>query len=62
MEVVTSSLARGGCERQILATADGLVREGYRIEVFCFAPPVAGANFVEEFSRLGTPLAEGSSG
>jgi glycosyltransferase involved in cell wall biosynthesis len=51
--MVTSSLARGGCERQILATANGLVREGYRIEVFCLAPPVPEPNFMEEFSQLG---------
>jgi glycosyltransferase involved in cell wall biosynthesis len=50
--MVTSSLARGGTERQILATADGLLRRGYRVETFCFAPPPIDANFVEEFSRL----------
>jgi glycosyltransferase involved in cell wall biosynthesis len=51
--MVTSTVARGGCERQILATADGLVRQGYEIEIFCLAAPVGEVNFVEEFSQLG---------
>ena len=51
--IVTSVVARGGSERQILATAEGLIRRGYQPEIFCLAPPDAEANFMEEFSRLG---------
>jgi Glycosyltransferase Family 4 len=49
--IVTSALARGGCERQILATADGLLRRGNQIEIFYFA--TGEVEFTEEFSRLG---------
>ena len=48
---MTSALARGGCERQILATADGLLRRGNQIEIFYFA--TGEVEFTEEFSRLG---------
>jgi glycosyltransferase involved in cell wall biosynthesis len=51
--MVTSVVTRGGCERQILATAEGLIRRGYQVEIFCLASPDAEANFIEEFSRLG---------
>jgi hypothetical protein len=48
--MVTSVLARGGCKRQILATADGLLRRGYQLEIFFATGEV---EFTEEFSRLG---------
>ena len=51
--MVTSVLARGGCERQMLATADGLIHRGYQIEIFCFGAPPPEGSFIEEFSRLG---------
>src|SRR5262249_16121603 len=51
--MVTSSLARGGCERRMLATANGLLRRGYNVELFCFTTPDYGVNFMEEFSQLG---------
>jgi len=51
--MVASVLARGGVERQMLATVDGLLRRGYQVTTFCFVPPPPEANFLEEFSRLG---------
>jgi glycosyltransferase involved in cell wall biosynthesis len=51
--MVAPSLARGGAERQILATADGLLRRGYEVEIFYFADLVGEANFIDEFSQLG---------
>jgi glycosyltransferase involved in cell wall biosynthesis len=51
--MVTSGLTRGGCERQILATADGLLRQGYQIQIFCFAAPPGEPDFANEFSHLG---------
>jgi hypothetical protein len=35
--MVAPGLARGGSERQILATADGLLQRGYEVEIFYFA-------------------------
>jgi hypothetical protein len=51
--MVASALARGGCERQILATAVGLLRQGYQVEIFCFAAISSESDFTEEFLRLG---------
>jgi glycosyltransferase involved in cell wall biosynthesis len=51
--MVTSGLTRGGCERQILATADGLLRQGYQIQIFCFASLPGEPDFANEFSHLG---------
>ena len=51
--MVTSVLARGGSERQMLATAEGLIRRGYQVEVFCFDRSPDGSDFTAEFSRLG---------
>jgi glycosyltransferase involved in cell wall biosynthesis len=51
--MVTSVVTRGGSERQILATAEGLIRRGYLVKIFCLASPDSEPNFIEEFSRLG---------
>jgi glycosyltransferase involved in cell wall biosynthesis len=51
--MVAPSLARGGAERQILATADGLLHRGYEVEIFYFTDLVGEANFIDEFSQLG---------
>jgi glycosyltransferase involved in cell wall biosynthesis len=52
--MVTSVLARGGCERQMLATAQGLLQRGYTIEIFTLGPVPAGdASFAAEFAALG---------
>src|SRR5215211_7369694 len=52
--MVISTLARGGCERQMLATAYGLARRGYRVEIVELArAPVDQFSFRDELSRLG---------
>jgi glycosyltransferase involved in cell wall biosynthesis len=51
--MVTPSLTRGGAERQILATADGLLHRGHEVEIFYFTDLVGEANFIDEFSQLG---------
>jgi glycosyltransferase involved in cell wall biosynthesis len=51
--MVTSGLAQDGCERQILATADGLLRQGYQIQIFCLAALPGEPDFANEFSHLG---------
>jgi len=51
--MVTSGLTRGGTERQILATADGLLQRGYEIEVLYVTDPAGEPDFNEEFSQLG---------
>jgi glycosyltransferase involved in cell wall biosynthesis len=51
--MVAPSLARGGAERQILATADGLLNRGYEVEIFYFTDLVGEGNFIDEFSQLG---------
>ena len=49
--VVTPGLARGGEERQILATADGLLQRGYEVEVFYVTHLAGEPNFIDEFSQ-----------
>src|SRR5262249_52286076 len=51
--MVTSGLTRGGTERQIWATADGLLQRGYEIEVLYVTDPAGEPDFNEEFSQLG---------
>jgi hypothetical protein len=51
--MVISTLARGGSERQMLATAHGLIGRGYRIEILELArAPVDHFSFRDELSRL----------
>jgi glycosyltransferase involved in cell wall biosynthesis len=55
--MVTSTLARGGSERQMLATAHGLLRAGCHVEIFEIAHLDAGYfTFADEFSRLGVRI------
>ena len=51
--MIAPGLARGGAERQILATADGLLRRGYEVEIFYFAGVAGEPDFIDEFSQLG---------
>src|SRR5262245_1054690 len=51
--MVTSALAMGGCERQILATAEGLIALGYEIEIFELAEIHAQFGLDDEFWKLG---------
>ena len=57
--MVTPVLALGGSERQMLATADGLINRGYQVEVFCFAAPPDDPNFGAELARLGVKCSHG---
>jgi Glycosyltransferase Family 4 len=51
--MVAPGLARGGAERQILATADGLLQRGYEVEIFYFTDVIGEPKFLNEFSQLG---------
>jgi glycosyltransferase involved in cell wall biosynthesis len=51
--MVTSTLAVGGCERQMLATAEGLVARGYQLQIFELAEIPAQFGFEAEFWKLG---------
>src|SRR5262249_58173704 len=51
--MIAPVLARGGAERQILATADGLLRRGYEVEIFYFNSVAGEPDFIDEFSQLG---------
>lgn len=52
--MVTSVLARGGCERQLLATVRGLLLRGYAIEIFTLSPvPPGDISFEADFAALG---------
>jgi|GEM_PF-402307 len=52
--MVTSVIARGGCERQLLATVRGLLQRGYAIEIFTLsAVPAGDISFEAEFAALG---------
>ena len=50
--MVAPGLARGGAERQILATAEGLLQRGYEVEIFYFTDVVSEPDFISEFSQL----------
>ena len=55
--MVTSTLARGGCERQMLATTTGLLRRGYTVEIFALAKaPPGEPTFEAEFAALGVDM------
>ena len=51
--MIAPGLTRGGAERQILATADGLLRRGYEVEIFYFARVAGEPDFIDEFTQLG---------
>jgi glycosyltransferase involved in cell wall biosynthesis len=51
--MIAPGLARGGSERQMLATAAGLLRRGYEAEIFYFAGVAGEPDFIDEFSQLG---------
>src|SRR5262249_8569777 len=51
--MVAPGLARDGAERQMLATADGLVQRGYQVQVFFFTDLLGEPDFISEFSQLG---------
>jgi glycosyltransferase involved in cell wall biosynthesis len=51
--MVTSALAMGGSERQMLATAEGLVALGYEIEIFELSEIQAQFGLEAEFWKLG---------
>jgi glycosyltransferase involved in cell wall biosynthesis len=51
--MVAPGLTRGGSERQILATADGLLQRGYQVEIFYFVDLAREPDFIDEFSQLG---------
>jgi glycosyltransferase involved in cell wall biosynthesis len=52
--MVISVLARGGCERLLLATARGLLQRGYTLEIFTLAPvPSHDPSMEAEFAALG---------
>jgi glycosyltransferase involved in cell wall biosynthesis len=51
--MVASALAMGGSERQMLATAEGLVALGYEIEIFDLAEFHAQFSLEDEFWKLG---------
>lgn len=51
--MIISVLARGGCERQLLATARGLLERGYAIEIFKLdVGPSGDSSFEAEFAAL----------
>jgi glycosyltransferase involved in cell wall biosynthesis len=55
--MVTSTLARGGCERQMLATTTGLLRRGYTVAIFALAKaPPGEPTFEAEFAALGVDM------
>jgi glycosyltransferase involved in cell wall biosynthesis/cytochrome c556 len=51
--MVTSTLAVGGCERQMLTTAEGLAARGYQLQIFELAEIPAQFGFEAEFWKLG---------
>src|SRR6185437_8836288 len=52
--MVTSTLVRGGCERQMLATTTGLLQRGYTVGIFTLAnAPPGEPTFEAEFAALG---------
>ena len=54
--MLASTLARGGCERQILSTAVGLNERNYHVAVLAFARPPAGQSLEAEIRERSIPL------
>jgi glycosyltransferase involved in cell wall biosynthesis len=57
--MVVQTIARGGCERRLISTAEGLIEQGYDVEVFVLEHvPVGAAAFEDEFKKLGAEFME----
>src|SRR5712691_6575454 len=54
--MVSSTVARGGCERQILGTAAGLIERGYQVALLAFVRPPSGESLEAEFQKSCIPL------
>ncbi|HEX8076815.1 MAG TPA: glycosyltransferase [Chthoniobacterales bacterium] len=54
--MVIPAIARGGCERQLIATVDGLLRRGYEVEIFAFTRMHGQASFNDEIAKLGVQV------
>jgi glycosyltransferase involved in cell wall biosynthesis len=57
--MVVPTIARGGCERRLISTAEGLIEQGYDVEVFVLEHvPAGAAAFENEFKKLGAEFME----
>ena len=54
--MLTSTIAKGGCERQILSTAAGLIERGYEVAIVAFARAPADEGLDAEFAERSIPL------
>src|SRR4051812_41716477 len=54
--MLTSTIARGGCERQILSAAVGLLERNYRVSVLAFVRPPSGQSLETEIRERSIPL------
>ncbi len=56
--MVVPAIARGGCQRRLIATAEGLIEQGYVVDILVLKPAVFGeAVFEAEFKKLGAKFA-----
>jgi signal transduction histidine kinase len=52
--MVVSTITRAGCERRVIATAEGLIEQGYVVNVLVMNPVASGEPIFEaEFKKLG---------
>ena len=54
--ILTSTIAKGGCERQILSTAAGLIEKGFQVAIVAFARAPADESLDTEFTERSIPL------
>jgi glycosyltransferase involved in cell wall biosynthesis len=54
--ILTSTIAKGGCERQILSTAAGLMQKGFQVAIVAFARAPADESLDTEFTEHSIPL------
>jgi len=54
--MLTSTIAKGGCERQILSTAAGLIERGYEVAIVAFARAPSDEGLDAEFAERSIPL------
>src|SRR5262245_46360425 len=54
--MLTSTIAKGGCERQILSTAAGLIERGYEVAIVACARAPADEALDREFAERSIPL------
>src|SRR5262245_23121150 len=54
--MLTSTIAKGGCERQILSTAAGLIEKGFQVAIVAFARAPAEEGLDTEFAERSIPL------